>query len=171
MLLERFPPLRWHDVIVLISFSRFDNVSALDICRLLLPDYIILGFSIFCWLCTRALGRVRTNDGNPSTSYWGKTFVISTNIRNYVLPYLVLILLLVAGISVPCLISSIYFLIFLLFGTMWSLHKTLHSYYWTTLFRVRLFLMIYSGSHLLVLYFYQFQFFQSALPVKSLPAR
>ncbi|CAB4011361.1 Hypothetical predicted protein, partial [Paramuricea clavata] len=54
---------------------------------------------------------------------------------------------------------------------MWSLHKTLHSHYWTTLFRVRLFLMIYSGSHLLVLYFYQFQFFQSALPVKSLPAR
>ena len=149
---------------------RFDDVSALDICRLLLPDYIILAFSIFCWTYTRALGRLRTRSENEA-SRWDRTFSMNSNIRNYVLPYLVVLLLLVAGISVPCLISGVYFLIFLLFGTMWSLHKTLHSHYWTTLFRVRLFLMIYSGSHLLVLYFYQFQFFQSALPVKSLPAR
>ena len=118
----------------------------------------------------RSLGRLRTRDVNKG-SYWDKKFTIGLNIRNYVLPYFVLILLLVAGISVPCLISFVYFFIFLLFGTMWSLHRTLHSHYWTTLFRVRQFLMIYSGSHLLVLYFYQFQFFQSALPVKSLPAR
>lgn len=161
---------RLHSNLSIRYCFRFDNVSALNICRLLLPDYIIFAFSVFSWIYTRALGRSGTSNVTGG-SVWDKLLSVNASVRNYVLPYLVLVLLLVAGISKPCLISSVYFLLFLLFGSLWSLHKTLHTHYRATLFRVRLFLMIYSGSHLLVLYFYQFQFFQSALPVKSLPAR
>ena len=138
----------------------------MDICRLLLPDFIIVAFSIFALLSARSLGQSATSDERMMDSY-----PINFNIKNYVLPYLVLLMLLVSGISLPCLISCVYFLIFLLVGTLWSFNKNLHAHHWAALFRVRLFLMIYSGSHILVLYFYQFQFFQDALPVKSLPAR
>ena len=152
-------------------YFRFDDLSGLNVCRLLLPDLLVLAFSIFSWYCTRTLGRSLTPQPNQDDLVTHSDPPISPNVRNYVLPNLVLFMLLISGISLPNLISSVYFLIFLLVGTFWSFHRTLHHNQWAAFFRLRLFLMIYSGSHILVLYFYQFQFFQEALPVKSLPAR
>ncbi|XP_056276560.1 piezo-type mechanosensitive ion channel component 2 isoform X2 [Pseudoliparis swirei] len=73
----------------------------------------------------------------------------------------VTILLGMTGIMLPSLTSAIYFFIFLFLCTWWSLCRTLD----TLIFSCMCVLMaIFSGGHLIVLYLYQFQFFQESIP-------
>ncbi|XP_047446292.1 piezo-type mechanosensitive ion channel component 2 isoform X2 [Mugil cephalus] len=73
----------------------------------------------------------------------------------------VTILLGMTGIILPSLTSFVYFSIFLFLCTWWSLCKTFN----TLLFSCMCVLMaIFSAGHLIVLYLYQFQFFQESIP-------
>ncbi|KAK7944677.1 hypothetical protein WMY93_000405 [Mugilogobius chulae] len=73
----------------------------------------------------------------------------------------VTILLGMTGMMLPSLTSAVYFLIFLFLCTWWSLCRTFD----TLLFSCMCVLMaIFSAGHIVVLYLYQFQFFQEAIP-------
>ncbi|XP_076732429.1 piezo-type mechanosensitive ion channel component 2 isoform X1 [Maylandia zebra] len=70
------------------------------------------------------------------------------------------ILLCVTGITLPSLTSAVYFFTFLFLCTWWSLRRTLS----TLMFSCMCVLMaIFSAGHLIVLYLYQFQFFQESV--------
>ncbi|XP_028449157.1 piezo-type mechanosensitive ion channel component 2 isoform X1 [Perca flavescens] len=73
----------------------------------------------------------------------------------------VTILLGMTGIMLPSLTSAFYFFIFLFLCTWWSLCRTFD----TLIFSCMCVLMaIFSAGHLIVLYLYQFQFFQESIP-------
>uniref|UniRef100_A0A3Q3FEP5 Piezo type mechanosensitive ion channel component 2 n=1 Tax=Labrus bergylta TaxID=56723 RepID=A0A3Q3FEP5_9LABR len=72
----------------------------------------------------------------------------------------VTILLGMTGIMLPSLTSAVYFFIFLFLCTWWSLRRTFD----TLIFSCMCVLMaIFSAGHLIVLYLYQFQFFQESI--------
>ncbi|KAM6918193.1 piezo-type mechanosensitive ion channel component 2 [Xenentodon cancila] len=72
----------------------------------------------------------------------------------------VTILLGLTGIMLPSLTSFAYFSLFLFLGTWWSLCRTFN----TLIFSCMCVLMaIYSSGHIIVLYLYQFQFFQESV--------
>ena len=60
-----------------------------------------------------------------------------------------------------------YFLVFLVLGVMWASYQSLGNRF--SYFRIML--LLYAGCHILILYLYQFQFFQDALPKDDLVAR
>uniref|UniRef100_A0A3Q3BAU1 Piezo type mechanosensitive ion channel component 2 n=1 Tax=Kryptolebias marmoratus TaxID=37003 RepID=A0A3Q3BAU1_KRYMA len=73
----------------------------------------------------------------------------------------VTVLLGMTGIMLPSLTSFVYFSIFLFLCTWWSLCRTFN----TLIFSCMCVLMaIFSAGHLVVLYLYQFQFFQESIP-------
>ncbi|XP_044075319.1 piezo-type mechanosensitive ion channel component 2 isoform X3 [Siniperca chuatsi] len=73
----------------------------------------------------------------------------------------VIVLLGMTGIMLPSLTSAVYFFIFLFLCTWWSLCRTFD----TLIFSCMCVLMaIFSAGHLIVLYLYQFQFFQESIP-------
>ncbi|XP_038573421.1 piezo-type mechanosensitive ion channel component 2 isoform X2 [Micropterus salmoides] len=73
----------------------------------------------------------------------------------------VTILLGMTGIMLPSLTSAVYFFIFLFLCTWWSLCRTFN----TLIFSCMCVLMaIFNAGHIIVLYLYQFQFFQEAIP-------
>ncbi|KAM9844577.1 piezo-type mechanosensitive ion channel component 2 [Aulostomus maculatus] len=73
----------------------------------------------------------------------------------------VTILLGVTGMMLPSLTSAVYFFIFLFLCTWWSLRRNFD----TLIFSCMCVLMaIFSAGHLIVLYLYQFQFFQESIP-------
>uniref|UniRef100_A0A669DJT6 Piezo type mechanosensitive ion channel component 2 n=1 Tax=Oreochromis niloticus TaxID=8128 RepID=A0A669DJT6_ORENI len=70
------------------------------------------------------------------------------------------ILLCITGITLPSLTSAVYFFTFLFLCTWWSLRRSLS----TLMFSCMCVLMaIFSAGHLIVLYLYQFQFFQESV--------
>ncbi|XP_054602750.1 piezo-type mechanosensitive ion channel component 2 isoform X5 [Nothobranchius furzeri] len=72
----------------------------------------------------------------------------------------VTVLLGMTGIMLPSLTSFVYFSIFLFLCTWWSLRRTFN----TLIFSCMCVLMaIFSAGHLIVLYLYQFQFFQDSI--------
>ncbi|KAM9791110.1 piezo-type mechanosensitive ion channel component 2 isoform 5-T6 [Syngnathus typhle] len=72
----------------------------------------------------------------------------------------VTILLGTTGMMLPSLTSAVYFFIFLFLCTWWSLRRTFD----TLMFSCMCVLMaIFSAGHLVVLYLYQFQFFQESV--------
>nr|XP_019964666.1 PREDICTED: piezo-type mechanosensitive ion channel component 2 isoform X3 [Paralichthys olivaceus] len=73
----------------------------------------------------------------------------------------VTILLGLTGVMLPSMTSAVYFFIFLFLCTWWSLCRTFD----TLIFSCMCVLMaIFSGGHIIVLYLYQFQFFQESIP-------
>ncbi|KAJ4936752.1 hypothetical protein JOQ06_001338, partial [Pogonophryne albipinna] len=76
----------------------------------------------------------------------------------------VTILLGMTGIMLPSLTSAVYFFIFLFLCTWWSLCRTFD----TLIFSCMCVLMaIFSAGHIIVLYLYQFQFFQESVPADN----
>ena len=147
---------------------RFDGVSALDICRIIVPDVAVIAVSITCVVCCRGL--VASSPLRPETLQHIRMSPDSTTWDN-VMPYVIAVMLLAGGIMLPSLASAIYFVMFLILGTMWACHKAVRLRRKRAFAYVGLALMVYSGVHVLTFYMYQFQFFQKVLPPESLLAR
>ena len=124
-------------------------------------------------LCRKFIPRQTPNDDDPNLSHAEslssvKTRIIQTTVLvNLVGQFLVVLLLATSGIAYPSVISSIYFLTFLGVATWWSCYKSLGRKF--AVFRILL--LIYSGANLMILYLYQFQFFQEALAPEDFYAR
>lgn len=153
---------------LIILFYRFDGVPPLDIFRIIVPDVVVMVISITCVVCCRGL-----INASPLYSHTPQHIVVSPESSTWdnVMPYFIAVMLLVGGIMLPSLASAIYFIIFLILGTLWACHKAFRLQRKRAFAYLRFALMVYSGVHVLTLYMYQFQFFQTSLPPESLPAR
>lgn len=65
------------------------------------------------------------------------------------------------------MLSAWYFLLFLLLAVLWSCYQSLGRRFTC----LRIFLLFYTGAHILLIHLYQFQFFQDNVPPADLPAR
>ena len=148
--------------------NRFDGVSALDVFRIIVPDVVVIAVSITCVVCCRGL--VDSSSLHSTTPQRIRITSDSSSWDN-VMPYFIAVMLLSGGIMLPSLASAIYFLMFLILGTMWACHKAVRLRRKKAFASVRIALMVYSGVHVLTFYMYQFQFFQDVLPPESLLAR
>nr|QZA74858.1 piezo [Platynereis dumerilii] len=81
--------------------------------------------------------------------------------------FCVVFFLALSGVAYPSILSAVYFLTFLVVATWWACYKT----FGLKFAYVRIALLFYSGAHLVLLYLYQFQFFQEALKPDDLLAR
>ncbi|XP_068604478.1 piezo-type mechanosensitive ion channel component 2 [Brachionichthys hirsutus] len=73
----------------------------------------------------------------------------------------VTILLGLTGMMLPSLTSAVYFFIFLFLCTWWSLRRTFDTLMFSCMCVL---LAIFSAGHIIILYLYQFQFFQESIP-------
>nr|QQY02591.1 piezo-type mechanosensitive ion channel component [Cryptocotyle lingua] len=78
------------------------------------------------------------------------------------------VLVCVAGITSPSILSSIYLLSFLGIGTYWACRSGMNPVPFSCM---RIFLLVYSGLHVCLYYLYQFPFFQSICPDGGFIAR
>lgn len=79
----------------------------------------------------------------------------------------VVLFLALSGVAYPSILSAVYFLTFLMVATWWGCYKTFGQKF----ANIRIALLVYSGSHLLLIYLYQFQFFQQILDPSDFYAR
>ena len=128
----------------------------------------VIAVSITCVVCCRGL--VAASPLRPETPQHFRMCPDSTAWDN-VMPYFIAFMLLAGGIMLPSLASAIYFVMFLILGTMWACHKAVRLQRKRAFAFVVLALMVYSAVHFLTFYMYQFQFFQKVLPPESLLAR
>lgn len=153
---------------LLASLNRFDGVPAIEVFRIIAPDVFVMAVAIICVVFSRGL--ISISPLPPNTP---RNFKISSDSTTWdnVMPYFIAVMLLIGGIMLPSLASAIYFIIFLILGTMWACHKAFRLRRKKAFAYLRFTVMVYSGLHVVTLYLYQFQFFQASLPPEHLFAR
>jgi hypothetical protein len=163
-----------------LNSSSLDNSNAIRILRLIFPDIIILAASTICFVIIRRtilLSRRRQTDDQLISSTISPSTASSTSIEDQqrLWPRLLSILkrtrlfiqFAIVGFAAfvyPSIINSVYFIFFLTLAFIWSLSVKFGKKFAFA----RTLLVIYTGVHLLVLYLYQFGFFQDILPPLSL---
>ncbi|XP_033122825.1 piezo-type mechanosensitive ion channel component 2-like isoform X4 [Anneissia japonica] len=155
-----------------LGFQRLDS-NALSSIRLLAPDVVVLIVSsIVLAICHKLLAQENQRLQELSqTSQTDTTYERKSKKRSIVIAglrgLLTMTLLAFAAVIEPSMISAVYFVSFLIVVTWWSLYKTTGKrfVYWQGCW------MVFSGFHLILLYLYQFQFFQDNVDSGSLTAR
>ncbi|CAF0821922.1 unnamed protein product [Adineta steineri] len=161
------------------GLERLDNSNAIRILRLIFPDIIILAISTVCFVIIRrtiVTSRRRNNElqisssisqtANSSTSIedqkklWPRLLSMLKRTRLF----LQFIIVGFAAFVYPSIINSVYFIFFLTLAFIWSSSVKFGNKYTFA----RAILVVYTGIHLLILYLYQFGFFQEFLPPLSL---
>ncbi|CAF3646268.1 unnamed protein product [Rotaria sordida] len=173
------------EILQYFGLERLDNSNVIRIVRLIVPDVVIFVLSTICFfvirrtlilLRRRQRSELQTSiasdvinsspsmDSSTSTttkrSSWPRLLSIVRRIRLFIQ----FIIVGFAAFVYPSIINSIYFIFFLIIAFVWSLSVKFGKKYEL----VRALLVIYTGMHLLILYLYQFTFFQEALPPLSL---
>ncbi len=142
---------------------RFELSDTLNIVRLIAPDTIVFIVSLVCVLGSR---KVRVHVPSTHARHHQDASAVEE-----ILPLFVALMLLLGGIIEPNVISAIYFLIFLFLGTFWAWHHSIKFKKNRGFFCFKIGLTVYSGLHVILLYLYQLEFFQSVLAPTSLYAR
>merc|ERR1712168_1464177 len=88
-----------------------------------------------------------------------------------IIPIFVGLALLFGGIVQPNVLSSVYFLTFLILGICWAFHMSDQIHKSVAYGCIRVILTAYSGLHVLLLYIYQFPFFQHILNPEDFKSR
>lgn len=170
--------------VLLYSFSllRF-NVPAVDIVRHLLPDVVVLIISsVSAGLALKVsflhsvepLASRGFDSPTEETSLTSPSRPVVSQQEYYQFPkcfqwsveFLIFIMFLFSGSVVPSLTSFFYYFCFLFLVFVWSFHLRVKLMSFIRL--IRIVAMLYSSCHLVVLYLYQFQSFQLALPVEPM---
>eukprot|EP00794_Sanderia_malayensis_P018687 gene18687-20574_t len=149
------------------GFNKFELSDSLNIVRLLAPDVIVFIVSLVC-----VLGSRKVKVHHPTTHSRHHHHALSdTSAVEEILPLFVALMLLLGGIIQPNVISAIYFLVFLFLGTFWAWHYAVRFKRNKAFFCLKIGLTLYSALHVILLYLYQLEFFQTVLPPSSLYAR
>ncbi|XP_072051967.1 piezo-type mechanosensitive ion channel component 2-like [Amphiura filiformis] len=150
-----------------LGFQRLDNLPISTLCRLIVPDIMVCITAIVVYIICRILilrqNDVITTERSISRTTKRKHLHQTTIIIQGVQNAMTVCLCAVAGVILPSAISAVYFLSFLIIITWWSLYKS-----WGSKFNLwMLGWLMYSGTHVILLYLYQFQFFQEILPPEA----
>ncbi|KAK7483051.1 hypothetical protein BaRGS_00025714 [Batillaria attramentaria] len=151
-----------------IGFQRLDGVPFEQGVRLILPDVVVLAVSIVVLVIPAVLvSREAEQADLPQTARSIRRRKRLQSVMNFIGESFVTILLATCGIMVPSVLSSVYFLLFLLLAVLWSCYLSLGRGFTY----LRVVLLFYTGAHILLLHLYQFQFFQDFVPPEGLIAR
>ena len=137
----------------------------MNIFRLLAPDVIVFMVSLVCVIGSRKV-RVHASCTHSHLHHHQDASAVED-----ILPLFVALMLLLGGIIQPNIISALYFLLFLFLGTFWAWHRSGRFKKNKGFFCLKIFLTVYSALHVILLYLYQLEFFQVALPPSNLYAR
>ena len=158
--LKIFPHFRFNDCAADSKECRYA-----DIIRILSPDVVVFLTSLFAVLSCRSLSLHTNRPGQMSLQ-----FEQPNSYLGEIIPVFVGLMLLLGGIIQPNVLTSVYFLAFLILGICWAFHLLDHLKQNTSFLVFKLFLTVYAGLHLILLYLYQFPFMQTAvLPDTFLP--
>ena len=127
---------------------------------------------VVCVACFRLCHEDPSSDDSlQETSSFGvvKSRVIDKTVAIALYAYgiLTMILLWFSGIAYPSLMSMVYFVTFVAVATYWSCY----GHFGNKFAFMRLLMLTYCAAHLIVIYLYQFQFFQEALGHETFTAR
>ena len=137
----------------------------MNVIRLLAPDVFVFIVSLVCVIGSRKV-RVHATSSHSRSHRDSDGAAVED-----VLPVFVALMLLLGGIVQPNVISSVYFLVFLFLGTFWACHRSIRFKKNKAFFCLKVLLTVYSATHVVLLYLYQIEFFQSQLASSSLYAR
>ena len=157
------------------------NADYLNVIRIIFPDMFVFAGSLASYLVLRSL-RTRSHTGSQEAQLiqsQTETFLASDP-KTYQYDYyskmnkglflLSLCFLALAGIASPSLLSLAYLLLFLLLTTLYSFHMDLEPL--PQIYKLRLFISIYTAVHLVLIYIYQLQIITDEwLKPTTLPAR
>ncbi|XP_064641354.1 piezo-type mechanosensitive ion channel component 2-like isoform X4 [Lineus longissimus] len=148
------------------GFQSYMNVFWPDIIRHLAPDVLMVVISVIVLtLCSKFARTEPETDAQHVRTQ--KRSTGTDKALKIIGEVLTLIFLTASAIIYPSVTSAVYFVSFIYIATWLSCYKTLGEKF----AGFRIFLLLYSGLHLLTLHLYQFQFFQELLPYESLYAR
>ncbi|XP_052831053.1 piezo-type mechanosensitive ion channel component 1 isoform X7 [Octopus bimaculoides] len=149
-----------------IGFQRLDDVPAKHIARLIGPDLLVFLVAIAVLaICSKILKEGTKGSELTSVVHPQKRRV--HKILQFSKITLLILLLAACSIIVPSLLSAFYFLTFLIAVTFWAFGNSLGKRFSSFKF----ILLVYTSLHLILLYLYQFPFFQEILEEDSLAAR
>ncbi|XP_037802529.1 LOW QUALITY PROTEIN: piezo-type mechanosensitive ion channel component-like [Penaeus monodon] len=151
-----------------LGFVRLDGISEVDGTRWLLPECILLVFSPAVYVaCLKLTAHASPDFHLPAHNAPSTQKNLGLRILNAVGTYLALAMIGGAGVMVPSVTSSVYFIVFMASATYWSLNNSLGRRFGYVCRGV----MVYSGIHVVFLYIYQAQWIQEHIPPDSLGAR
>ncbi|XP_070575876.1 piezo-type mechanosensitive ion channel component 2-like isoform X5 [Ptychodera flava] len=148
-----------------IGLQRLD-IPAVDAVRAVAPDCLMFVVSIIVYVVCYKLTKNDNSRDATNTVVQRRTKQKSL-VVDLLWSFSSCFLTALAGIILPSVTSSVYFVTFLVVVTWWCFYKN----WGRKLVYVRIVMLTYCGAHLVALYLYQFQFFQSTLHPKSLYAR
>nr|XP_006818270.1 PREDICTED: piezo-type mechanosensitive ion channel component 2-like [Saccoglossus kowalevskii] len=149
-----------------VGLQRLD-IPVLDAVRAIAPDVLMFTVSLIVYIaCYKLTRNTPRPTSSSNTTVHRKTSQMSFAM-DLLWSFTTCFLTALAGIILPSVTSSVYFLTFLVVVSWWSCYK----HWGRKLVYVRIVMLTYCGAHLVALYLYQFQFFQQALPAKSLYSR
>lgn len=155
---------------MLFSFfhsDRLDGVQYYDGVRLVVPDVAVFLLTFFIFLASKKLVGPTSDDVQRQGVVMERRPIKHSQVVDGITCFITMVLLASAGIIYPSAVSSVYFLSLLVVATWWALYMT-----WGRVFNVlQLVWLIFSGSHIILLYLYQFQFFQEEVDPELFPAR
>ncbi|XP_077982492.1 piezo-type mechanosensitive ion channel component 2-like [Glandiceps talaboti] len=148
-----------------IGFQRLD-IPVVDAIRAVAPDVSMCIISIIVYAVCYKLTKNERSRSETGTTVHRRT-TQRTVAMDLLWSFTTCFLTALAGIILPSVTSSVYFITFLIVVSWWSCYNS----WGRKLVYVRIVMLTYCGAHLVALYLYQFQFFQTALHPDSLYAR
>ncbi|XP_022080337.1 piezo-type mechanosensitive ion channel component 1-like [Acanthaster planci] len=158
-----------------LGYQRLNELSGGSVCRLILPDVVVLLVTIIVFAVCKKLFAPRNpaDETQQPTEADGSPAVVERRTRpksvvvEGLQSFLAMLLCAFAAVIYPSVTSGLYFVTFLLVITWWSLYKSWGQRF----YHVCIVWLLYSGAHIFALYLYQFPFFQEGLAPEDLFAR
>ncbi|XP_039260902.2 piezo-type mechanosensitive ion channel component 1-like isoform X4 [Styela clava] len=174
-----------------IGLERLDEMAVADVFRFLLPDVLCFLIATLTFVLLKRTVEPEV-DQQQQQSLEGESFenetsvdavsqassrsgfgfkflhVTSTALKNAALLFITIVTMALAGIANPSLFSGLYLVVFMLLMTIWSLHGRMLG---TGIAILRVVVSIVAAVQLVILFFYQMEFFQNSLPANYLGAR
>ena len=141
---------------------RLNDLDAADLSRLIVPDILVLVAGIVVFVFCRALlkpSEETEGENGEGGEVYHRRQIRSSMVVEGIRSFCVMLLCGLVAVILPSAISAFYFLTFLIVVTWWSFYQS-----WGSKFNIWVLIwLLYSGAHLIVLYLYQFPFFQTAV--------
>ena len=142
-------------------FFRLEPNDIVNILRNTVPDIGIFISSLIFLISFKKL--LPAPDCEADSSPVAQKRTPLTTMRRLVGNFFVVFMLAASGIAYPSILSAVYFVLFLMVVTWLSCLRTLGARFAI----LRCVLLVYCGIHMILLYLYQFKFFQSSLPPQN----
>ena len=146
---------------------RLDDLPAESVIRLIVPDVAVLTTAVIVFILCKVLLRPPAETeqdgsgaGDVDTGVYHRRQVQPSIVAEGMRSFVLMVLCGLVATILPSAISAFYFLSLLIVVTWWSFYKSWGSKFnaWMAVW------LMYSGAHLILLYLYQFPFFQDAVP-------